>query len=162
MAESELWNSLGKFPWALASAAEFQNCTGRPNQDANSPIKRTEHGTKIPCSVRSLSLQDWMPSLEAILLQWRAGGRRRGAVRCVTNHTGLVREESTLARTAWNNGKTSNRIVNRRCGAVASPFERIAALRAQGKNCVEQARTSRASSAGICTAHGCQRRREAI
>jgi hypothetical protein len=96
------------------------------------------------------------------LLQWRAGNRRRRAICRVTDHTGLIRVESTLTRAADYDRHTRKGIVDRRSLVISGPTERIAALRAGRKNGVKQARTSRSGRAGIGAAHNSQRDWKAV
>src|ERR1700733_14646791 len=95
-------------------------------------------------------LPPWTAVLIRDLLQGRAGNRRRSR-ESVTNNAGLVREETALT-----GGARNCRVRRRRVGVVqkirprhAGFHERVTALGAARKNCVDDARTTGATCTGI-------------
>ena len=148
----------------LTPRGQFTKWTCNPELrigDLGPTKTRARDRSPVLLSNRVLARPEPQPRL-ASLLQWRASNCRCSAVRRVTNHAGLIRVESALTGAAHHNRQTRNGIVDRRSLAVTGPCERIAALRGCRKNGVKQARCCRSGRARICTAHGCQRRREAV
>src|SRR5580704_9018942 len=128
---------------------------------ASRPKTRARDRSPVLLSNLALARPEPQPSHPS-LLQWRAGNRRRRAICRVTDHTGLIRVDSTLTRAADYDRHTRKGIVDRRSLVISGPSELIAALRACRKNGVKQACVSRSSRAGIGAAHNSQRNWKAV